>query len=77
MHLVCLGVMRRLLLVWTKRKRETKMSAAQISEVDVQLDNFRAYIPSVFVRKPRPLTELDKWKATEFKQFLLYKESSF
>ena len=71
MHLVCLGVMRRM-LNYLKKGPCAKISAAQISEVSQVLISFSGCMPSEFARQPRSLKELDRWKATEFRQFLLY-----
>ncbi len=62
----------KLLLVWTRGKREVRISANQITEISQRLVQLRHFIPSIFARKPRGLDELDHWKATEFRQFVLY-----
>lgn len=36
------------------------------------LTSLRDHIPIEFARKPRTLRELDRWKATEFRMFLLF-----
>ena len=72
MHQACLGVMRRLLLIWLRGKKGVKMSSQQSHQISSRLTDLRNSIPSSFARKPRSLVELDRWKATEFRQFLLY-----
>ncbi|XP_061882835.1 uncharacterized protein LOC133633982 [Entelurus aequoreus] len=72
MHQVCLGTMKRLLLVWIRGKREVKHSADQIQQISDRLEGMRTTFPSTFARKPRSLKEIDRWKATEYRQFLLY-----
>ena len=72
MHQLCLGVMRKLMLLWIRGNRSVKMSAGQVESVSRKLVNLKPFVPSFFARKPRSLAEIDRWKATEFRQFLLY-----
>ena len=73
MHLVHLGVMRKLLKLWMKGPkglcRLGPNSVLRLSEV---LVSFHSFIPREFNRKCRSLSEVDRWKATEYRQFLLY-----
>ena len=71
MHLVCLGVVRRM-LNYIKKGPGAKISANQVGEISNLLVSFSGCMPSEFARQPRSLQELDRWKATEFRQFLLY-----
>ena len=72
MHLVCLGVMKRLLLLWMKGPLKCRLGSRIISNISEGLLALKDNIPSEFARKPRSLYETDRWKATEFRQFLLY-----
>lgn len=74
MHLVCLGVVRKLLDLWmgAAGPLRCRMSASQICIISDRLTGLRAFVPSEFARKPRGLTERHRWKATEWRQFLLY-----
>ncbi|MGL5119564.1 MAG: hypothetical protein ACRC7H_10275, partial [Plesiomonas shigelloides] len=47
-------------------------SAGQINEVTQRLLSLRSAIPNCFVRKPRNLEDIDRWKATELRQFAVY-----
>lgn len=71
MHHTCLGVMKKLLLVCI-RDCDNKLSANQVDEVGSKLLALKLFIPSIFARKPRTLSDIDRWKATELRQFLLY-----
>lgn len=48
------------------------MSAGHVEEVSAKLVGLKPSIPSCFPRKLRCLLEIDRWKATEYRQFLLY-----
>ncbi|KAB0792677.1 hypothetical protein PPYR_14636 [Photinus pyralis] len=73
MHLICLGVMRKLLILWTgAAKPPSKMSSRDTKTLSAALVNNSSNVPCEFVRKSRSLEELKRWKATEFRQFLLY-----
>lgn len=71
-HQACLGVMRKLLLAWLRGKKEIRLSAGLANEISRRLLSMRKFVPKVFARKPRSLLEIDRWKATEFRLFLLY-----
>lgn len=74
MHLVCLGVMRRSILYYFKGHFkgvfDSRLSSAQINEISEGLKSLK--LPNEFARQPRSLIELDRWKATELRSFLLY-----
>lgn len=72
MHLVCLGVVKRMLQFFLRGNKSIRLSAEVINTISRYLIAIRAYIPSEFARKPREFQDVDKWKATEFRQILLY-----
>jgi len=74
LHLVCLGTMRRLLYLWRDGAKYQKQLFSQkmCSLINNNLEKIKAYWPSDFNRKPRPLSDLERWKGTELRFFLLY-----
>ena len=71
MHLVLLGVMRKLLNIWLN-KLPFKISSNAKKRMNDGLLNSKHFLPLEFHRKPRALHHIDRWKATEFRTFLLY-----
>ncbi|GBM44142.1 hypothetical protein AVEN_93781-1, partial [Araneus ventricosus] len=72
MHLVCLGVVGKLILAWYKGSLRIRLSNSAKTNLNQSLVDCSKYSPKEFQRKPRSLIEVDRWKATEFRCFLLY-----
>ena len=58
MHLVCLGITKRLLLFWKEGPRPFRLAPFQISQISRRLKNMAGLIPSEFAGQPRELDEL-------------------
>ena len=72
MHLVCLGITKRILIFLKSGPRICKLSNSQVLEISAKLISFNGKLPSDFAKQPRSLEDLLFWKATEFREFLLY-----
>lgn len=74
MHLVCLGVVRRLLSLWldANGSKKVRLPHRVRSAISDHLVSLQRNIPKEFARKPRSLVEKNRWKATELRLFLLY-----
>lgn len=73
MHAVDLGVTKRICdAIFNAGTVCSKMVPRALEVLQKRFKSFRCYVPSDFARKNRNLTELSKFKATEFRQMLLY-----
>lgn len=72
MHLVCLGVTKKILLLWMKGPLSVRIHGTIINQISGKLLLYKKSTPREFSRKPRSLADIKYWKATEFRQFLLY-----
>lgn len=79
MHLVCLGVVRKILMLWKGSIgigkgviNKQKLNSLAIKKISARLITFKKSIPCDFARKCRSLDDLSRWKATEFRLFLLF-----
>jgi len=62
MHLVLLGIMKRLLQFWIKDKYNIRMTPTQITLISTSLLSMSQYLPKEFARKPRGLNDVDRFK---------------
>lgn len=72
MHNVCIGVTKRLIEFWVKSKRNVRLTETSRDQISTDLINLRVYVPTEFSRLPRKIDDIDYWKATELRSFLLY-----
>ena len=72
MHLICLGVMRRMIFLWLQGPLKHRLRSSVVNDISERMLLLRDSIPKEFARRPRSLLEIRHWKATEFRQFLLY-----
>ena len=72
MHLVCLGVMRRMIVLWHKGPLSCRLPGREVTKISDRLKDLSDTVPQDFARRPRSLDEFRMWKAVEFRQFLLY-----
>lgn len=73
MHAVDLGVTRRLLnIVFFSSTEYLRLSPRGRIEIDEYYTTLSPFIPVEFNRKPRQLSDMAHWKATEYRLFNLY-----
>ncbi|CAN7944463.1 unnamed protein product, partial [Ixodes pacificus] len=72
MHLVCLGVVHKLLRLWLKGDSRSRLGTAVRDAISLANLEIQRHICSDFARKPRSLVDLDRWKAVEFRLLVLY-----
>jgi len=78
MHSICLGVVRKLLLIWRDGNRHIyrfKRDKLDLFEKRLEHINKEHYWPVEMDRKPRSISQIEHWKAIEFQHFLLYVSS--
>jgi len=72
LHLVCLGVTKKMLHIWFRSKIPYKQSRLQQDLLSGMLVSYKRFFPVEFHRKPRSISELEYWKGSEYRNFLLY-----
>lgn len=73
MHLICLGIMRKLLNLWLHGELQYRLQHRAVDEISTRLITIlKPSIPIEFARKSRRLDCVKLWKATEFRLILLY-----
>lgn len=72
MHLICLGIVKKMILLWMSGSLAVRINVQAKDNISQALINLRSAVSKEFLRRSRSLNEIAYWKATEFRQFLLY-----
>lgn len=72
LHVVLLGVVRKMLRMWSSGKTFSLLPNKAIKEISKRLEFISKTQPKEFQRKTRKLSELNYYKGTELRTFLLY-----
>lgn len=72
MHLIDLGVAKKMILRLITSKSIERLSEQKKQEMSSFMISLYPFIPREFSRKPRSFEDVKKWKAVEFRQFILY-----
>lgn len=73
MHSVCLGIVKKIISIWTDSKNSNEdyyLSEQKLNAVNQHISKIK--LCSFFTRKPRSITEFSTFKANEARTFLLY-----
>jgi len=72
MHLICLGTVKKLILLWKKGPYNVRLPTWKVDIISRDAISLKTSFPCEFSRKPRSLDEFARFKATEFRTYLLY-----
>lgn len=63
-----------MILLWIKGPLENgcRIGISTVKRISESLSDLKGFLPREFNRKARTLDYVERWKATEFRQFLLY-----
>ena len=73
LHLVCIGVQKKLATIWVSDPFDNvRLSKEVVQKISIFRISIAKYVTSDFVRKPRAMKDLPRWKATELRLDLVY-----
>lgn len=72
MHMLCLGVTKKLLFLWMNGPLNVRLPSWKIRELSDLAIHLKSDFPCDFSRKPRKFEDVARFKATEFRTILIY-----